>query len=120
LICVREIAYHSDNVQGTPDVNKDMFIAMEVYVENLSTFEIFVDPGKFTLKLANGSFAYYVGVPENIPQNENLLEYTTMAPGKSTEGMLYISVSNFISPESLTYRGYIFESTLSIELIDHP
>lgn len=111
-LCVSQVSYFiDDDGEGG---SGDTYLVFDVYVENLYSFEIFIDPGKFTLKLVNGSFAYYDQAPVTHPPGETLLDYKIIAPGESAEGVLYIHISNTIPPDTLIYRGYIFEPSINI------
>lgn len=116
-VCVNEIFYYVDEGNISTASDDKLFIAFDVYIKNLSTFEIFVDPARFYLKLSVGSFVYFYDLPRDIPGEMTKLEYVTLSRNEDVQGILFIGLSNYVDPESLLYRGYTFEPILSIDFI---
>ena len=117
-ICVHKIEFFIDTVNDGSEPADTLYIIMDISVQNLASFDIVVDPIDFTLVLKDGSFSFFFNNPGGVFEDIDELEFTSIAPGVSLQGVLLFSVPEDALLKSLTYQGYLYESVISIDFTD--
>lgn len=117
-VCVGDFRYaRTAGYSSAPSNGR--FIAFGVYVKNLSSGSIHVNPNDLTIVMADGrTYAYssatfsYWSTP---------LEGVNIAPGNAAEGGIVFLVPNDVEPQTIIYETLsFFESSIEIDLRDVP
>jgi hypothetical protein len=117
-ICVYEIAYFIETLEDPSLPGSTQFAVIDVFVENLSSYAILIDPYNFTLILEDGTFSFLFDDPEELFEDIDEIRFTSIAPGENIRGTLRFMLPENTLPETLTHQGYLYESVISIDIND--